>query len=109
MTEASHPSPRDRTPRSPKRRKRHAAAVSRIAASGVAAATTAALVAVLGAQSGSSDRAVVGISPLGPTEALPLSSDGRATVYPNNVYPNNVPPVTAAPRATVPVTRSSES
>ncbi|MCZ7630948.1 MAG: hypothetical protein M5U19_18740 [Microthrixaceae bacterium] len=92
--------------RSPWRRKRHAAAISRIAASGVAAATTAALVAVLGAQSRAAGNTAVDTpgSPEVPTSAGVAQPEQTASAY-----AGPPPPVTAAPAATEPVTQSSES
>lgn len=110
MTEPIHPpSPagRARTPRrSPKRPKRHAAAVSRIAASGIAAASTAALVAVLGARSGSSGNVEGNVYS---TPQVPTVAGVALPEQLGYTYTSPLPPVTAAPRATVPVTQSSGS
>ena len=94
--------PKQRRPRPPKRPKRHAAALSRIAASGIAAATTAALVAVMGAQSRNAGNADGSSQP--PTYAgVALPEQAPST------YASPPAPVTATPGATEPVTQSSES
>lgn len=101
---------------SPRRRRRHPAAVARIVAAGVAATSTFGLVAMLGlTRAKPADRRPVALH-VDPA-ALPSGSVAPLPPGPADLgggsAPASVPtpsaPVTRAPRADVPVTRSTAS
>lgn len=118
-----------------RRRRRHPAAVSRIVAGGLSAATALGLVAVLGADSGAAGAVTSGdpvptgdpatASPAPPAPPAPVvvirrhhvpapagtaaAAAGAGDTASAAPAPRVAPPVTAAPRRAAPVTTSSSS